>query len=366
MKVSIIIPVYNVAEYISDCLKSVLQQTYKDLEIIIVNDETEDNSMAIIAGVLKESGTSIPYKIIEHTKNQGLSAARNTGIKNSTGDYLYFLDSDDEITPDCISSLLSSVLSYNCDIVIGDYKVVGSNDFFPPLKIKSSIINNKKSVIRSYMKERIYVMAWNKLVRRDFILRNSLFFKEGIIHEDLLWSFQTICQSRSIGIVKTPTYIYKVRSNSIKTGTVASRDIRDLRTILKEMVEFAKANRLIENKYVYSFIEEEKLRLLYAYERYGMISHEELNGLYQFISNLTIPSRKKILMWSFFKTRKCLRDAHYFLSHSNASEYYKNVPMYLAQRKKIFNKFRFYRWFISILIRSLLNQNSKARLLRLK
>ena len=116
------------------------------------------------------------------------------------------------------------------------------------------------------MKERIYVMAWNKLVRRDFILKNGLFFKEGIIHEDLLWSFQTICQSKSIGIVKSPTYIYKVRSNSIKTGTAASRDIKDLKTILREMVEFARINGLIENKYVYSFIEEEKLRLLYAYE----------------------------------------------------------------------------------------------------
>lgn len=366
MKVSIIIPVYNVAEYISDCLKSVLHQTYKDLEIIIVNDCTKDNSMTIIEGFLKESETVIPYKIIEHVQNQGLSAARNTGIKNSTGNYLYFLDSDDEITPDCISSLLSSVSSCNCDMVIGDYKVVGSNDFFPPLKIKSSIINNKKSIIRSYMKERIYVMAWNKLVRRDFILKNGLFFKEGIIHEDLLWSFQTICQSKSIGIVKSPTYIYKVRSNSIKTGTAASRDIKDLKTILREMVEFARINGLIENKYVYSFIEEEKLRLLYAYERYGMVSKEELNDLYQFISNLTIPSLRQILGWSFFKTRKCVRDAHYFLPRSIVSEYYKNVPMYLAQRRKFFNKFRFYRWFISILLRSLLNINSEACLLRLK
>lgn len=98
MKISIIIPIYNVAEYVSDCLKSVLQQTYKNIEIIIVNDCTEDNSMVIIEGLLKESATSIPYKIINHTRNQGLSVARNTGIKNSTGDYLYFMDSDDEIT----------------------------------------------------------------------------------------------------------------------------------------------------------------------------------------------------------------------------------------------------------------------------
>lgn len=95
MKVSIIIPVYNVSKYIKRCLKSVLGQTWKDLEIILVDDCTPDDSMDIVRGILETSSRSDIVTILKHEKNRGLSAARNTGIRQATGNYLYFLDSDD-------------------------------------------------------------------------------------------------------------------------------------------------------------------------------------------------------------------------------------------------------------------------------
>ena len=113
MKITIVVPVYNVEPYIEDCLKSVAEQTYKgDIECIIVDDCTPDGSCAIIEHFINEYNGSIDFKLLHHTKNRGLSAARNTGIGAATGEYIYFLDSDDEITPECIE-LLTKPLKNN-------------------------------------------------------------------------------------------------------------------------------------------------------------------------------------------------------------------------------------------------------------
>ena len=99
MKVSIIIPVYNVSLYIERCIKSVMSQTYQDIECILVNDATPDDSIAIAERLIADYNGTIQFRILNHEHNKGQSTARNTGIDASTGDYLYFLDSDDEITP---------------------------------------------------------------------------------------------------------------------------------------------------------------------------------------------------------------------------------------------------------------------------
>ena len=145
--ISIIIPVYNVAPFIKSCLHSVLNQTYKNIEIIIINDKTTDESISIIKDVLQKEAPSVPIKIIEHAENKGLSSARNTGIKNSRGEYLYFLDSDDEISTDCIETLSNRAKISCADIVIGDYIVQGSSDFFPPLELGTSIIKGNSKII---------------------------------------------------------------------------------------------------------------------------------------------------------------------------------------------------------------------------
>ena len=104
LKVSIIIPVYNVAPYIIRCLDSIYNQSYPNLEVIIIDDCGTDNSMAIIDSYLTSDQHDIT-RIIHHHKNQGLSIARNTGINNANGEYLYFIDSDDYITSNCIKTL---------------------------------------------------------------------------------------------------------------------------------------------------------------------------------------------------------------------------------------------------------------------
>ena len=143
MKISIVVPVYNVEAYIEDCLKSVAAQTYKgEIECIIINDCTPDNSCAVIEHFVKEYNGPIEFKLLHHTVNRGLSAARNTGIDVATGDYIYFLDSDDEITPDCLEHLAAPLAENAYDFVIGNYTTIGSNKEFAKLLLKDGEIKN--------------------------------------------------------------------------------------------------------------------------------------------------------------------------------------------------------------------------------
>lgn len=113
MKISIIIPVYNVAQYIEECLNSVIAQTYMgDMECLIVDDCGTDDSIAIAKRIIQDYQGNIKFQILYHEHNRGLSAARNTGIEASTGDYLYFLDSDDSIIPECLELMVEILEKY--------------------------------------------------------------------------------------------------------------------------------------------------------------------------------------------------------------------------------------------------------------
>lgn len=178
MKVSIVIPIYNVSVYIENCLESVRRQIYQDLEVILVDDCGTDNSMEIVQEYL-EYHNFVEVKIIHHTHNRGLSAARNTGLEAATGDYVYFLDSDDALMEDCIFILVAPVEAQSYDFVIGNYEVKGSNKEYPALTLPSGALRSNKEILHSYAEGRWYMMAWNKLCNRKFLLDNKLFLKRG-------------------------------------------------------------------------------------------------------------------------------------------------------------------------------------------
>lgn len=356
--ISIIIPVYNVAPYIKSCLYSVLNQTYKNIEIIIINDKTTDESISIIKDVLQKETPLIPIRIIEHAENKGLSSARNTGIRNSKGDYLYFLDSDDEISTDCIETLSNRAISSCADLVIGDYIVQGSLDFYPPLELGTSVIKGNLNIIKAYMQEKFYVMAWNKLVKKEFIIKNSLYFKNDLIHEDCLWSFQCACKAEIIDVIKHTTYIYKIQKKSITSTLKFEKDFQMYKIILTEITNYANSLHLLNNKYVFSFIEEEKLRLL---RKCKYAEHVEyIPVLYSLIRLLPHAKHYKILYWEIFNVQKLIRDAHYFFSPRFAENYYESVPemqkKYTSKKRKVIG---FYIHFIKLLIYNILNDRDK-------
>lgn len=246
MKISIVIPVYNVEQYIEDCLKSVASQTYKgEIECIIVNDSTPDNSCSVIENFIKEYKGTIEFKLLHHTVNRGLSAARNTGIDAATGDYIYFIDSDDEITPNAIELLAAPLEQHKYDFIIGDYATIGTDIPYPPLLLKQGAITSSKEISVSFFKEQWYMMAWNKLCNVDFLRREKLYFKEGLINEDNLWSFQLACVAQSMFVEKNKTYRYKVRESSITGQLQFVKKALAFATITQEAYQWSKDRNIL-------------------------------------------------------------------------------------------------------------------------
>ncbi len=215
--VSVICPIYKVEDYIARCVRSVLQQTYKNMELILVDDCGSDNSIDIATKLLSES--DVDYKIVHHEKNAGLSAARNTGLKVAHGEYVYFLDSDDWIAPNTIEVMLDAAERHDAECVVAGYddcedvsgKVIAS----PYVYRQEQFFANRKAVVDAYCGKSIPVTAWNKLIRRDFLLENNLFFTEGIYHEDSLWTFQLFARLNNCVVIPRQTYKYSINPNSI-------------------------------------------------------------------------------------------------------------------------------------------------------
>lgn len=213
-KVSIIIPVYGVEKYIERCITSVLNQTYRNLEVILVDDCTPDNSIKIARNTIEgnERSCDLIIRILHHDINKGQSAARNTAIKEATGDYLFFLDSDDEITENCIEELVKPLNTQKYDIICGGCKVIEENNC--KLCKSAGEIHDRDNMIRYFAEGKFGAMPWNKLVNTTFLRSNNLVFCEGVLHEDLLWNFQLACLAKNLYCVNNYTYNYYIYPNS--------------------------------------------------------------------------------------------------------------------------------------------------------
>ena len=189
MKVSIIIPVYKVSAYIDRCIKSVMNQTYNDIECIIVDDATPDDSILKCEQMISEYDGPIRFFILHHQQNRGLSAARNTGTEVAKGEYLYYLDSDDEITLDCIEKLMKPIKE-DCtiDLVQGNHMDEKDGQEICYHKRESSIyISINDDVYKEYYIYHHFIStAWNKLIKRSYVKKYKLYFKEGLLNEDFV------------------------------------------------------------------------------------------------------------------------------------------------------------------------------------
>lgn len=252
IKITIVVPIYNVALYITDCIQSIISQTYQGkIECLLIDDCGTDNSMEIVEGILKSYQGKIDFKICHHNRNRGLSAARNTGINHATGEYIYFLDSDDEITSDCIEKLSLSLNKEAYDFVIGGYRITGIKHSAPPLLLADGMALKDLNIMQDYYDSKWYMMVCGKLCNLSFLRKNQLFFEEGLIHEDELWSFQLACLAQSMYVVNQETYIYKIREGSITMNQkTQERKAAAFQKIIGCMADFL-LERNIKSKYAY-------------------------------------------------------------------------------------------------------------------
>jgi glycosyltransferase involved in cell wall biosynthesis len=168
--------------------------------------------MKIANQIIQNHKNRYKTTVLKHLQNKGLSEARNTGIRAATGDYLYFLDSDDEITLNCIETLVKK--SEESEVVIGGVSLPSGEIYFS----NKENIFQRDEVKSAYFDSLIYDMACNKLVHKNFLLSNNLFFEPGLIHEDYLWTFFVLMACNKLKIINNMTYIYHVRENTLSTN----------------------------------------------------------------------------------------------------------------------------------------------------
>lgn len=245
LSVSIIVPVYNVESYIKDCFESIVNQTYTGpMECLFIDDCGTDNSVGVLKGLMAEYDGPIIMRLLHHEKNSGLSAARNTGITHSKGEYVFFLDSDDQLFPKTIACLANAAQKESLpDIILGSYQVNPPDNPNNQYQYKYEVFMGQPVIAKAFLREDLFCMAHNKLVRRDFVTDNSLYFKEGIIHEDNLWSFQSFHLAQKVVTIPEQTYYYLIRPGSIMTSLNLERRLQSAKIIKDEVLKDAREGR---------------------------------------------------------------------------------------------------------------------------
>ena len=241
--ISIIIPVYNVQDYLHKCLDSILQQTYQNIEILLVNDGSTDTS-----GEICDYYRTLDTRIqVIHQCNQGISAARNTGFSHSHGEYILFVDSDDFIHPQMLSYMLYEMQRNNADLVCCKKKRVEPNFPLPTDSLDANaysvtLYDDYKAFYEIY-NPRSYtdmIVCWNKLYPRDLV--SSFPFPPNRIHEDEHFSPRVLANSKTVAFIEYPFYFYVQRPNSIMKKPLTKKSLDKLTSLAENVAYFKETN----------------------------------------------------------------------------------------------------------------------------
>ncbi|NFO34809.1 glycosyltransferase [Clostridium botulinum] len=310
--ISIIIPVYNVEEYIRQCLDSIVNQTYSDIEIIIINDGSTDRSYKIIESYLKK------YKniIYIYQENKGVSIARNNALKQASGEYVLFVDSDDYIEITAIEKMYQSAKIYNSDIVIcGHIEVFEENNNKKVFNYnyKDDISYSGLDVLNMALEFKVKGYLCDKLFKKDLLLDNNFYLEPNRYIEDWLPVIKCINKSKVITFVKSPLYYYRQRNTS-SLHTISDKLFDDYIYTVNKINNYLYENNIKYNK---------KCKEIFNYQTYySTIRYFYLNNITKnkniytlfknsnyykkidikkcmFNTKLEIKLKIKILLWNF-------------------------------------------------------------------
>lgn len=261
-KISIIVPVYNVENYLTRCIDSILNQSFEKFELILVNDGSNDDSLNICKKYLNIDER---IKLVSQS-NKGLSAARNTGLKYASGNYICFIDSDDFVEKDYLFLLLSNIEKFNSDISMCEYyltddkgKQYSVEKFNEPKDV--SVLSGKETF--SYFYKENYapnVVAWNKIYTRG--LFDNVKYNEGSYFEDEFIALSLFYEAKKVSFVRTPLYDYVQRQDSIMHTPLTLKKVQDKTVMYKSRIEFFKEHK---NKSMYKLaVQQYKNWLIYV------------------------------------------------------------------------------------------------------
>ncbi len=239
--VSIIVPIFNAEKNLRRCIDSILNQTYKDIEVILLNDGSSDNS----GQICDEYALSDNRVRVIHKENTGVSDTRNQGISMAEGDYIQFLDSDDWITSDATSSLVRAAVKYQCDMVIADFYRVINERVSQKGAIEEAGLMDRHSFATNMMQDPAdfyYGVLWNKLYKRSVIEEQLLRMDNNISWcEDFMFNLEYVRHIQSIYVLKIPIYYYVKTKGSLVTQGMSMKNVINMkRTVFKYYNSFYK------------------------------------------------------------------------------------------------------------------------------
>ena len=265
VKVSIIVPVFNVEKYVRECLISIQNQTLKEIEIILINDGSTDDSIQNIADLIDRDKRII----LINQKNGGLSSARNTGLEYAKGEYISFIDSDDYLNDKFLECLYIEAKRENLDIVRGSFQRPKDSDNklawedVDVNKLKPDLVITGGELLKLLSIYNLKMMVWLSLYKRDFLDSNHLRFEEGIILEDVEFMPRVLLLARRVRAIKRKNYFYRVREDSILGN------IQNSKKHLDAIGQFLKKDLLIKNVNNQESINYLCRALLYSYFSYA-------------------------------------------------------------------------------------------------
>lgn len=300
-KVSIIVPIYNVEMYIEKCLETLVNQTLKDIEIILVNDGSKDGSAEIAKKYLEK----YPEKIVYLEKeNGGLSDSRNYGLPHAKGEYIAFLDSDDYVEKNMYEEMYKLAKKENSDMVQCNFY------WEYPDKNKKEIAEVKEYTGKKEMLERTRVEAWNKLIKREILVKNpEIRFPKGLRYEDVEFTYKLVPYVEKVSILNKPFIHYIQRKNSISnTQNERTKEIFD---VLDNVIKYYKEKNLYEEyeeqlEYVY-------VKTVFCRSLFRMVKIQDKNIKSQLLKrtwenvNIKFPEWKKN---PILKNNKSLKDIY--------------------------------------------------------
>lgn len=229
-KISFVIPIYNVDEYLKECIESILNIDYKSKEIILINDGSTDNSRKICESYEKK------YKniLLINQKNQGVSIARNVGIEKASGSYILFIDPDDFYLYDFTNDITNIINNYQNDVILFDYQMYYNTSKKTEIVVRKfnrdHVINKKgKDVLESILR-RDPNYSWHLvqgIYRKDFLVENQLYFIANRKYEDVLWLPEVFLKAKKLDYINKSFYVYRLERKGQTTSTFTKQNILD-------------------------------------------------------------------------------------------------------------------------------------------
>lgn len=266
--ISVIIPVYNVEQYLHECVDSVLGQTYQNFEIILVNDGSTDSS-----GMLCEEYAEQDDRIrVIHKENGGASAARNVGLDMMKGEYVYFLDSDDWLDNKAFEKILKIMHKENADVVFFDaYAVdetqgIRTKEYYSHKKVYTS---GKGTVIMEELlsNKEFHVTPWHMFFKKTFLEKEKIQFVEGIIYEDMIFAYQVFSTADRVAYIPEYLYSRRFRANSVMTSEIKEKNFKSACEVYYQVRDYSK--NILTNGGNKGYIARCAYNVLNIYEKIG-------------------------------------------------------------------------------------------------